>query len=114
MVPTEALPLWIPSTYQLTAVLGVLMKVVENWIGSDSRAHGFCGVTNSVACGVPLMPVPVSGMTIWLIDELLLMTRFALYVAIALGLKVTSTVQLAPPASAPPPWPSPQLVVNGN
>src|SRR5579859_4757336 len=90
------------------------MKLVANCCDWDGRIHDVVGVTTSVGGAVPLMPAPVSGMTIVPVEELLPIVKFALYVATAGGSNVTKTLQLAPPASVPPPCPLPQLVVNGN
>ena len=78
MVPTDELPPWTPFTYQFTAELGALTNVVENFCECDGRMQGACGVTKIAAGAVPLMPVPVRGIMICGIDELLVMTRLAL------------------------------------
>ena len=71
------------------------------------------GATATEGPGVPEIPVPCNGMTIGLPAALSAMERFVLRFPNACGLNVTCTVQLAPVASVPPPWPFPQLVVKG-
>jgi hypothetical protein len=107
------LPLSTPLTYQYTAGLLRPVTFAVNCTLWEGGTQAGDGATVMPGPGVPAIPLPCSERIRGLPGALSAMLRLAVYEATACGLKDTSTVQVAPAASVPPPLPLPQFVVNG-